>query len=308
MKNIGVLLLVLGACSSPTGKLEQLDLTYVKTPLNVPAIVSVKKEMLSNVFAKDDIKIHYDTARHGAQQVAALASGDIHIVPTMGGTSAIVGAANGADIIIIGMFGRSPKAFQIISKNPNIKTIADLKGKKIGGPKGTVLHQLLLAALKKENLSIEDVNFIPMAVPEALAGINTGDIDVALLVGPPTMVAKKQGAHLVADGEGFIDGSTVIATSRAFLEKYPHIVKKYVQAHQDSVSYINEHQEEAMALVAEEVALPIPVVSTMYSHYDFRTTMTEMDINNLIATEEFLFETGLIPNRVDIKTLIHTNF
>lgn len=303
MKKLLLLLLLTSCVQKNT--LKELNLTYVKTPLNVPAMVNVKKGITTQAFADQQITVNYHSAFHGSQQIAALASGEVDIVPTMGDTSAIVGLANKADIKIIGIFGRSPKAFMIVSKDPTIKTIADLKGKKIGGPKGTVLHQLLLSALQSQNLKIDDVDFISVGVQEALTGVLSGDLDVALLVGPATMVAKKQGAQVITTGEGFVDGTTVMVTRTDFLSKYPNIVKYFMKAHQQSVDFITKNPEETLKLVSEETSLSISQIQEMLPIYDFSPKITQTDINNLNKTQDFLFEQGLIESKIDLKQAIH---
>ena len=80
-----------------------------------------------------------------------------------------------------------------ISKKDEINTPESLKGKKIGGPKGTILHQVLVGYLGKGNLKEEDVEFINMGLPDALAAMESGRIDAALLAGPVALKAIKNG-------------------------------------------------------------------------------------------------------------------
>lgn len=54
----------------------------------------------------------------------------------------------------------------------------------IAGPKGTILHELLAAYLKQGGLSIEDVKFVSMGLPQARAALENGSADCALLAGP----------------------------------------------------------------------------------------------------------------------------
>lgn len=299
MKKLILPLLFMISCSS--NELTELNLTYVKTPLNVPAIISVKKSMVSNAFTEQNIKVSYYPATTGSQQVAALVSGEVDIVPTMGGTSAIIGLANGAPLKIIGIFSRSPKSFMLVSKDPSIQSIIDLKNKKIGGPKGTVLHQLLLASLLSENLSINDVDFISMGVQDALTSLLSGDIDVAMLVGPATTKAQQQGASIVTTGENFVDGTTVIATTSKFIEKYPDIVKEYLSIHKQSVAFMTSNPEETLELVNQEVGLPQEQIKQLIPNYDFSPTITSVDIDNLNKTQDFLFDEKIISNKIDLS-------
>lgn len=296
------IILSLTLCNKKQSSISEINLTYVKSPLNVPAIINYKKSMFSNDFAP--IKVNYHEINSGAQQTEAMASGDIDFATVLGGTSAILSAANGNNIKIIGMFGRAPKAFRIMGKNPSITTLADLKGKKIGGPKGTVLHQLLISALKKEGLTIDDVEFISMGISDALNGMLTKTIDVALLGGPATLIAEKQGAHVITTGEGLIDGATVIAIRGELFDNNPEIIKQFLQTHYKSLEYMKQNMVETLELTAETVGLSTEEVKSMLPYYDFSPKITETDIENLIATQDFLYETKLLSQKINIKDII----
>ncbi len=62
----------------------------------------------------------------------------------------------------------------ILTNNNSIKSATDLVGKKVAGPKGTILHQVLISALDKEGLSMDDVEFVNMGIPEASAALSDG--------------------------------------------------------------------------------------------------------------------------------------
>ena len=57
--------------------------------------------------------------------------------------------------------------------------IEDLKGKKVAGPKGTALHQILVAALNSKGMNINDVEFLQMDLPKAQAALLGGHVDAA---------------------------------------------------------------------------------------------------------------------------------
>ena len=79
------------------------------------------------------------------------------------------------------------------SKDKKIKSPKDLKEKKVAGPMGTNLHELLAAYLATENMTMDDVEFVDMGIPQAKAGLDGGSVDVALLAGITAHEAGKQG-------------------------------------------------------------------------------------------------------------------
>jgi hypothetical protein len=112
-------------------KPKEINITYVKNPLNVPSIVEKHEQLLEKEFGKDDIEINLLDLTSGSKQTEAVAAGSLDICNALGGTSAILAAANGVDLKIISIYSRAPKAFMLVTKSPDINSIADLKGKKV---------------------------------------------------------------------------------------------------------------------------------------------------------------------------------
>ena len=162
-----------------TEKNGTLSVTYVKSPLNVPSIVEQDQEIFASVFGPMGYDIQYSDLTTGPEQTQALASGDIQFLNAVGATSVILSASNDADIKIMSIYSRSPKAFKLFAKDDSIKTAKDLKGKKVAGPKGTILHELLVAYLNNEGMTEDDIEFMAMGIPDAQAALAGGSVDAA---------------------------------------------------------------------------------------------------------------------------------
>ena len=102
----------------------------------MPSIVEKANQSFEKKFKEKDIPVTYSTITSGADQTAALASGDIQFLNCVGGSSVLLSAANGADIKIISLYSQAPKAFKLFSKDAAITSPQSLKGKTIAGPKG----------------------------------------------------------------------------------------------------------------------------------------------------------------------------
>ncbi len=283
---------------------DTINISYVKLPLNVPSIVEKKQELFEKEFGKDNIKVAFPEILEGPKMTEALAAGSLNFCNALGGTSAILAAANGVDLKIIGIYSRAPKAFTIMAKNPQIKTVADLKGRKIAGPKGTILHQLLLAALAKQNIAINDVNFVNMGLPQGVAAMFAGSVDAALVAGPAVPKALENGARVIATGEGLLDATIVIAVNNAFLQQHPDLVKRYMKVHNESLEYMKAHPEEVYRLAAEETGISVADVRKMYPWYDFNPAITPADRQDLEKTQDFLIQNGLLTRKIDLNALI----
>ena len=302
----GVLMTSMVGCRSTNeSNLEELTITHVTSPLNVPSIIQKNKNMFAEEFKANGIEmtVNYADITSGADQTQALASGDVDILYAVGGTSVISAAANGADIKILNMYSRSPEAFCMYSHDENIKSAQDLKGKTIAGPVGTNLHQLLVAYLEKAGMTIDDVNYVNMAIPDAKAALDGKSIDVALLAGPTAYKANKQGYNLVTNGKGLTDAVIAVAVTEEFYNEHKEDIEIFMNAEKNIIKYINENHKEAMEIVAKELDLEKSAVEEMYKQYDFNMETTDADIKAFQNVADFMLKTGMIESEVNAEEL-----
>ncbi len=295
----------LAACGSSEGfTVDKVTVTYVTSPLNVPSVIEKNEASLEAVYKDMGLGFGYSPLDSGADQTAALASGDIQILNAVGGSSVLLAAANGADIAIISMYSRAPGAFAMFANDTSLDSPESLKGKTIAGPKGTNLHELLVAYLATAGMKIEDVNYVNMDIPSALAALEAGSIDCALLGGAAAYNAQKAGKYMVCDGEGLIAATICTATSREFYEKNPEIIHAFIDNQERILKYMQENEDEALQITAETIGLDVQAVKDMYQMYDFSMEISDKDLELLQGTEEFLYGSQMIEVRVDVNDLI----
>ncbi len=293
-----------GGSQNSSEELKEISISYVKLPLNVPSIIEKKQYLFENEFEKEGIKVIFPEITQGSKMTEALAAGSLDFCNALGGASAILAAANGVDLKIIGIYSRAPKAFTIMTANPDIEKIEDLKGRSIAGPKGTILHQLLLGALENTDQSIDDVSFINMGIPESVTAMFSRSVDAALVAGPEVARAEKSGARILTTGEGILDATIVIAVGGEFFNEHPEIVKRYLNVHNKSLEFMKERPEETMQMVIEETGLSLQEVESMFSWYDFEPSITEKDVMELEKTQDFLIENGMLENKIKISDIV----
>lgn len=278
--------------------------TYVKSPLNVPSIVEKKEEIFARKFGEMGYGVSYSDLTTGPEQTQALASGDIQFLYAVGATSVILAASNEADIRIISTYSRSPEAFKLFGKDDSIQSPEDLRGKKVAGPKGTILHELLVAYLAGAGMTENDIEFMSMGIPDSQAALAGGSVDAALLAGPVAYNMEKDGFPVITDGTGLTEATIVVATSGAYIEEHPDEVEAFLEAQKQVLDTIETDVEAAMEATAKETELTVDAVKEMYPMYDFDMTIRDSDIEAMKKTVVFMKENGMIENDVDIESLI----
>ncbi len=286
-------------------KLDELTITHVTSPLNVPSIIQKNKNIFVDTFTKNGkaIEVKYAEITSGSEQTQALASGDVDVLYAVGGTSVVLAAANGADIKVLNMYSRSPEAFCMYSKDAAIESAENLRGKTVAGPVGTNLHQLLVAYLNQAGMTIEDINYVNMSIPDAKAALDGGSIDVALLAGPTAYKAKEQGYHLVTNGKGLTDAVIAVAVREEFYNEYKNELEVLMNAQAEVIQFINDNYDETMDIVAAELDLERTAVEEMFKQYDFNIDITEEDHKAFQNVADFMYETEMIEEPLDTETL-----
>jgi len=289
---------------SAASKVDKISITYVKLPLNVPAMVAKRLGLFEKEFGPDGIAIERPELTAGPKQTEAMAAGSVQFASVLSSDSAILARANGVDLKVISVFSRAPKAFNVMTRNPAIKGVADLKDKTVAGLKGSLLNQLLFAALKKEGLRPADVKYVNMAGVQAQAALLSSSVDAALIAGPAQIKAEAGGARVLANGEGLVKGLILTAVSGQFLKNHPDLVKRYLNVHEQALEYLKTRPDEAIRLVAEETEIGEADVRRMLPWYDFDPKITDSDLADMKATQAFLQENEMLTNTIDMKDLI----
>lgn len=308
---MGMMMATMVGCSSKNdttkseAALNELVITHVTSPLNVPSILQKNKDIFAEEFKSNGqtIEVKYAEITSGAEQTQALASGDVDILYAVGGTSVILSAANGADIKVLNMYSRSPEAFCLYSADASIQSAEDLRGKTIAGPTGTNLHQLLVAYLDNAGMTLDDVNYVNMSIADAKAALDGGSIDAALVAGPTAYVAKNQGYNLVTNGEGLTDALIAVAVREDFYNEHKDIIDMFMNAQETIISYMEENHEETMEIVAKELDLEVEAVEEMYQQYDFSIETTDADRQAFQNVADFMYEAGMIEEEFDTSSL-----
>ena len=296
--------LTLTGCGN-TAPVKDLVVTYVTSPLNVPSIVEQNHGIFQETMKEAGVEtVTYSEITSGADQTQALASGDIHFLYAVGATSVILSAANDADIKIISMYSRSPKAFCLFSNDSSITSPEDLRGKTVAGPQGTILHELLVAYLATGNMTLADISFVNTTIPDAMAAMMGGSVDCALLAGAAAYNTQAAGAHLVTNGDGLVEASICCATTQKFYDEHKDVVESFLKAQGNVLDFMAANEETALQEAADYLDLDINAVKDMYGYYNFDMTIYDSDIAAMESTMQFMLDNDMIEQPVDIASLV----
>jgi NitT/TauT family transport system substrate-binding protein len=232
---------------------EVVRINIVTWPGYGPIYLGKAKGFFKEEGIEVDCRIQENTqARH-----AALVAGEIDLIGiTL--ESVVLSNAEGIPMQVVGVTDISNGGDGIITK-PEIKSIADLKGKRVAFPEGQPSHLFLLYELDKAGLAASDV--VPVYTDDAgKAGelFVAGQVDAAVTWEPwlTTAVQNGRGNLLVSSKgvQGILIG--IFAANRDRLPKSKDKLRRFLRGWYRSLDYVQAHREESIPIMARGFQLP----------------------------------------------------
>ena len=289
-----------GALAAP----KEINISYVKSPFNLQSMVMYEQKLLEKEFAADGIKINWHIINSGAQQTQAMAAGALDIGGVMNTTSVLLANSGGNPVYIAAGVSRPGKTFAIAGKPGEKLAIEDLKGKKIAGPRGTVLHQLLVAALVSKGMRLADVDFVSMDIPKAQAALLAGHVDAALLAAGPLVKAVEQGAHVITTAEGLVNPVLVVSASKSFAEKHPAQLARVLRVHREATRWVAANRDEAIAIGSREQGISLDDARRLASWSEYIDALSAADIKSIESDMRFLIDNEMMTTPVKLESIV----
>ncbi|WP_249781084.1 ABC transporter substrate-binding protein [Bradyrhizobium sp. dw_78] len=198
----------------------------------------------------------------------------------------------------------------LVRKDSPIKSIADLKGKRLAGTRGGWGQFLIDATLEKAGDRIDDATFAPLGPVDAKIALLAGSIDGWAIWEPYVSYATlKDNARIVADGEGltptitfFVASDQAIATKRAAVQD---LVRRLNKARLWSLDHLGEYAKATAALTQ----LPEDVLLSAYTAQ--RTSPIVIDTNLVTEIQQASDRAtryGILPTTLDVETAVDRRF
>lgn len=252
----------------------------------------------------------------GPQLSQAFQAGDIDIALFGEAPALLLESARPGFGKIISTLTRTYHEVTLIVR-PNIpyKSLADLKGKSIGVPFGSITHAWLLLLLQTNHMTPADVRLTNLTVTAGVPALKSGAID-AFAWGTITGIqAEHEGwGKMVAfpgDAKGpppFTDGmfmsSNVVARTE-FLKNSPNLAMAWEQAFLEAANLAAEHFVTEARAYADSQKLSVKDVVEGRKNEPFYPLIDEAYLQSLPVLSKMMQEQGVLKNNVNIKDFVY---
>jgi sulfonate transport system substrate-binding protein len=194
----------------------------------------------------------------------------------------------------------------IVPKDSPIKTLADLKGKRVAFGKGSSAHNLLVAALEKGGLTWNDITPAPLAPADATAAFVKGSVDAWSIWDPYLALSElKEGARVIAFDKDVHKPNAFYIAGTDFVEKYPAVVARLNETFASEGRWADTHHEEVAKAQADATGVDIEAVRRFVARSNFRVVPVDDEvIKSQQAVADRFAKLGLIPKPVNVKDIV----
>lgn len=248
------------------------------------------------------VKVTWHEFASGLPLLEALNVGAIDVSADVADTVPVFALAAGAQLTYIAQEAPSPSAQAIVVKaNSTIKTLADLRGKRIGFAKAAGAHYLLIAALEKAGLSLKDIQLSYLAPADGRAAFEREAIDAWVIWDPFLAAVQRQSqVRVLSDGRGLADYQRYYLASTPFAKARPDVVKIIVDSLLETGKWVKQAPQDAARLLAPVWGLDAATIEQANARrsYEVRAVLPQRLAEQQKIADAFFAE-GLLPKKVN---------
>lgn len=264
------------------------------------------KGTLEKRLAEQGVEVKWTEFPGGPQLLEGLNVGSVDFGVT-GETPPVFAQAAGADLLYVAHEPPAPSGEAIlVPKGSPIKSVAELKGKKVVLNKGSNVHYLLVRALEDAGLKYSDITPVYLPPADARAAFERGSVDAWVIWDPFQSAAEKQlQARSLRDGTGLVDNHQFYLATRSYAEQHPQVIGTLVEEIRGVGEWVKGNLDEATSQVAPLIGLSPEITRQAVERQGYGAqfiTPEVVEAQQKIA--DTFTELKLIPKQLTIKDVI----
>ncbi len=297
---LGALAALSSGLAAAQGKPETLRIGLQKS--STLTTILRTRGTLEQLLAPLNVKVSWHEFTSGLPLLEALNLGNIDVSADVADTVPVFAQAAGANLTFVAQESPSPAAQAIVVRADSpIKTVADLKGKKIGFAKAAGVHFLLIAALEKSGLTFKDIEPAYLTPADGRAAFERGAIDAWVVWDPFLAAVQKQSAvRVLADGRELASYQRYYLAGTPYAKARPDVLGVFFHELQKAGAWVKQSPKDAAALLAPVWGLDAGVIELANSRrsYEVRAVVPTALAEQQRIADAFLAE-KLLPRRVN---------
>jgi len=283
----------------PVGKLRLDYASY-----NPVSLVLKDKGLLEAEFARDNIAIEWVPSAGSNKSLELLQNNAVDFGSAAGG-AALMARVAGVPVKSIYVFSRPEWTALVVPANSQLKSVADLKGKKVAVTKGTDPHIFLIRALEDSGLGEKDITLVALQHADGKAAMEKGDVDAWAGL-DPLMAQSELTAHArLLFRDPYLNTYGLLNVREDFMVAHPELIQRVLKAYDQARVWAMQNPEALRTILVKAAQIDDAVAARQLERTDLRnSTIGQAQQRTIQGAGEALQRTGVIPSTVDISKAV----
>lgn len=217
---------------------------------NPPSLVLKAKGWLEEALAKRGTGVDWVLSLGSNKANQFLQAGAVQFGSTAG-SAALLARANGTPIKTVFLFSRPEWTALVVPKDSPVKSVRDLRGKKVAATRGTDPWFFLLRSLAAAGLQPTDVQLVDLQHPDGRTALERGQVDAWAGLDPHMAASQLDaGSRLLYRNVAFNTFGALNARED-FLAQHADVAAVVVSAYERARKYAAANVDETAALLSD---------------------------------------------------------
>jgi sulfonate transport system substrate-binding protein len=228
--------------------LDKLGVDYAY--YNPPSLVLKSKGWLEEALSKRGTSVEWVLSLGSNKANQYLQAGAVQFGSTAG-SAALLARANGAPIKTVFLYSRPEWTALVVAKDSPLKSVKDLKGKKVAATRGTDPWFFLLRSLQANGLQPGDVQLVDLQHPDGRTALERGQVDAWAGLDPHMAATQLDaGSRLLYRNVAFNTWGA-LNVREDFLAEHGDVAAIVLQQYDRARKYAATHVDETAALLSD---------------------------------------------------------
>jgi sulfonate transport system substrate-binding protein len=283
---------------------RELRVGYQKTGV---LVITRQQGVLERRLGKLGIAVRWVEFTSGPPLLEAMNVGSIDL-GAVGDSPPIFAQAAGAAVVYVAGAPINNGQAILVKPNSAIRSLVDLKGKRVAFTKGSSAHNVVIAALEKAGLSYADITPTYLSPADAGAAFARDAVDAWAVWDPFMAIAEtSQGARVLVNASDVAKTYSFYLANRDFAARHPKVVVVALGALAEAADWAEHNRAEvAKALAAVTgVSLEAQTIAANRASFPFGPVTEEIVVSQQAVADRF-HRLGLIPRPINVRDAVWT--
>jgi sulfonate transport system substrate-binding protein len=300
--SVGGAIAALSPRAEAQASIKEIRIGYQKTGV---LVIARQQAVLEKRFAGRQIGIKWIEFTSGPPLLEAMSTGSVDL-GAVGDAPPIFAQAANANIVYVAGSPITNGQGILVPANSSIRTIADLRGKRIGFAKGTSAHNVLIATLEKAGLSYEDITPVYLSPPDAGPAFANGSIEAWAIWDPYFAIGeKRQNGRILINAYEVAKTNSFYLANRDFANTHVRETRDVIDGLAEAARWAEAHRADVASALAAVTGVPLEVQVVAADRASFVIgPVTDEIIATQQAVADRFHKLGLIPKQIAVRDIV----